>query len=509
VISDGGSALALTKAGAGSLTLSGTNTYTGTSTISAGSIIIGADAGLGAAPGSAAAGHFVFASGGSGTLNTTASFTLNTNRGIALTGNGIINTNTSRTLTYAGVIAGSGTITKAGAGTLTLSGTNTHSGSNIISAGTLSVAGDRAFGAVPGSTDADNITFVSSGSGIINVSGNFTLNTKRGITLTGDGNIGVAASRTLTYAGIITGDGKLTKSSAGTLTISGVSNFKGGTLINAGSLTLGASGVLYDSGTVELANTTGAVFNLAGYDETIGKLQGGGSNGGNVTLGSGTLGIYILQGQSATYAGVISGSGNVYKTYWGNGDLTLTGQNTFTGGITISGGSIIIGVDNGLATSGTVTFTHATHAFGARLVVENGFSQTIGTLSGNNTQSTVDLFGGDLTVTQGSDATYAGSLRGTGTFTKAGSNTLTLSNSIIFSGPVVINAGSLTMGGDSGLQNSVSLANTSGVILNLGGNDVFVRNLSGGGTSGGNIVLGSGELIIDIVSGSNATFNEE
>ena len=131
VISDGGSALALTKAGAGSLTLSGTNTYTGTSTISAGSIIIGADAGLGAAPGSASAGHFVFASGGSGTLNTTASFTLHVNRGIALTGNGIINTNASRTLTYAGVIAGSGTITKAGAGTLTLSGTNTHTGSNI------------------------------------------------------------------------------------------------------------------------------------------------------------------------------------------------------------------------------------------------------------------------------------------------------------------------------------------------------------------------------------------
>ena len=121
VISDGASALALTKAGAGSLTLSGTNTYTGTSTISAGSIIIGADAGLGAAPGSAAAGHFVFASGGSGTLNTTASFTLHANRGIALTGNGIINTNASRTLTYAGVIAGSGTITKSGAGTLTLS----------------------------------------------------------------------------------------------------------------------------------------------------------------------------------------------------------------------------------------------------------------------------------------------------------------------------------------------------------------------------------------------------
>ena len=259
VISDGASALALTKAGAGSLTLSGTNTYTGTSTISAGSIIIGADAGLGAAPGSASAGHFVFASGGSGTLNTTASFTLHANRGIALTGNGIINTNASRTLTYAGVIAGSGTLTKAGAGTLTLSGTNTHSGSNIISAGTLSVAGDRAFGAVPGSTDADNIIFSSGGSGILNASGNFTLNTKRGITLSGNGIIDVNASRTLTYGGVIAGtSGTLTKLGTGTLILSGANTYTTGTIISKGTLQLGAANVLANAAFVSIANDSTA-----------------------------------------------------------------------------------------------------------------------------------------------------------------------------------------------------------------------------------------------------------
>jgi autotransporter-associated beta strand protein len=316
VISDGASALALTKAGAGSLTLSGTNTYTGTSTISAGSIIIGADAGLGAAPGSAAAGHFVFASGGSGTLNTTASFTLHTNRGIALTGNGIINTNASRTLTYAGVIAGSGTITKSGAGTLTLSGTNTHTGSNIISAGTLSVAGDRAFGAVPGSTDADNIVFSSGGSGILNASGNFTLNTKRGITLTGNGTIDVNNSRTLTYGGIATGSSRLTKTSAGTLSLGGVNTYTGGTTITLGTIILDGANRLYSTGEIVFANAA-AILNLDGNHNTIGRITGGG-NSAQIQLGGGNLTINLPPAINGSFAGKITGTGSFIKTGTGH-----------------------------------------------------------------------------------------------------------------------------------------------------------------------------------------------
>ena len=48
---------------------------------------------------------------------------------------------------------------------------------------------------------------VVSGSGILNASGNFTLNTARGITLTGNGIIDVDSSRTLTYGGVVTGSG--------------------------------------------------------------------------------------------------------------------------------------------------------------------------------------------------------------------------------------------------------------------------------------------------------------
>ena len=70
---------------------------------------------------------------------TTASFTLNPNRGITLgsTG-GTIDPAGSTTLTYNGIVAGTGGLgPKTQGGTLVLGGVNTYSGTTIVSAGTL------------------------------------------------------------------------------------------------------------------------------------------------------------------------------------------------------------------------------------------------------------------------------------------------------------------------------------------------------------------------------------
>ena len=71
----------LTKLDSGNLVLGGANTYNGTTTISTGKINISADYNLGTAPSSATPGSLVISGG---TLVTTASFTLNANRGIIL-----------------------------------------------------------------------------------------------------------------------------------------------------------------------------------------------------------------------------------------------------------------------------------------------------------------------------------------------------------------------------------------------------------------------------------------
>ena len=137
-------------------------------------------------------------------------------------------------------------------------------------------------------------------------------------------------------------------------------------------------------------------------------------------------------------------------------------------------------------------------------MIADGFSQTIGTLSGSSGGSMLNITG-DLTVTQGSDATYAGLLAGTGTFTKAGSNTLTLSSSVNIYGSVAINAGSLIMGSNSNFYKTVTLADTSGAILNIGNTTLAIKGLVGGGSSGGN-VTGSGRLNI-VLTGSAGSAN--
>jgi len=90
---------------------------------------------------------------GGATFQTTGTFTLNSNRGIALGapyGYGFGGVDVmSGTVTYGGVIADGGTrasiLTVSGQGTLALTGTNTYSGGTFIG-GTLSIASRRGAG---------------------------------------------------------------------------------------------------------------------------------------------------------------------------------------------------------------------------------------------------------------------------------------------------------------------------------------------------------------------------
>jgi autotransporter-associated beta strand protein len=171
-----------TKVGDGVLTLSGNNSsasYSGKLVIDAGTISVAADTNLGAAPGSAVADQLTLSGG---TLQTTATFTLNTNRGITLsTGGGTINTDASTTLTYGGVITGSTAFTKSGAGILALSGTNTYTGATTVSAGTLQLAAsnvinDSSTMAVNGTLDLNDYNDT-----ISDLSGNGTIDLGSGI----------------------------------------------------------------------------------------------------------------------------------------------------------------------------------------------------------------------------------------------------------------------------------------------------------------------------------------
>jgi fibronectin-binding autotransporter adhesin len=173
---------------------------------------------------------------------------------------------------------------------------------------------------------------------------------------------------------------------------------------------------------------------------------------------------------------VISGTGSVTKT--GVAALTLTRANTYDGGTTISRGQIKVGTNNALLNTGAVTI----NGLGAGsnvgdLVIANGVSQTIGTLIGNANGRISTISSGSLTVTQGADQTFAGIIRGNGSFTKAGNSALTLSNDNDHRGTLTISAGTLTVSG--------TLHDTSDIVVNGGTYDVdandTIRSIAGSG----------------------------
>ncbi len=143
VISESAAGSGITKAGNGTLTLTGTNTFTGPVAVNAGVLSVSSAANLGTGPAGPTANSLVL---NNATLRVTGNMTISANRGIALgpagsAGAGTLEVNTGNTLVYQGIIAnntgGSSSLNKYRFGTLTLSGANTYSGATNLKNGAL------------------------------------------------------------------------------------------------------------------------------------------------------------------------------------------------------------------------------------------------------------------------------------------------------------------------------------------------------------------------------------
>ena len=167
---------------------------------------------------------------------------------------------------------------------------------------------------------------------ILGSSANLQLDSSETIrALAGDGSVALggnsltlAGNDTATFGGAVNGSGGLVKNGAGTLTLSGANGFTGGLQIATGSVAIGASERLADTGSV--AVSAGATFDLADHTETIGGLTGAGS----VALGSGTL--VVSSDADGQFDGQIGGTGGVSKS--GSGTFLLTGISGYTGATT-------------------------------------------------------------------------------------------------------------------------------------------------------------------------------
>ncbi|NYL94070.1 fibronectin-binding autotransporter adhesin ShdA, partial [Salmonella enterica subsp. enterica serovar Typhimurium] len=160
----------------------------------------------------------------------------------------------------------------------------------------------------------------------------------------------------------LSGSGSLVKTGTGELTLSGDNSYSGGTTIIGGTLTadhadsLGTGAVanrgVLQVGEGELENTLSGSGSLVKTGTGELTLSGDNSYSGGTTIIGGTLtadhadslgtgavaNSGVLQVGEGELENTLSGSGSLVKT--GTGELTLSGDNSYSGGTTIIGGTL-------------------------------------------------------------------------------------------------------------------------------------------------------------------------
>ena len=216
-----------------------------------------------------------------------------------------------------------------------------------------------------------------------------------GSTLKAENSNGAGAKGSIVFAGDLQGAGTLNVDTVGTsntnsLTLGHPENsFTGNVNVTRGKLqftVVGYDNVTY-TGTNALINASsvavasGATIDVASTEQTFNNLSGAGS----VTIANG--GSAMLNNTTPTeFSGVISGAGSVTKT--GDETLTLSGNNTFTGGTTVSDGTLTLTYINGtkgtLATGSTVTVDGSTSVLAGHGDILGYSSGSVGTVNLQN-----------------------------------------------------------------------------------------------------------------------------
>jgi autotransporter-associated beta strand protein len=520
----------ITKAGIGTLTLTGANTYSGGTTVAAGTlrgtttslqgdiaVVAGAhvvfdQSTIGIYAGDITQGGALTITGGgavvlTGTVDHTGGTTIAANTILqignggtigSLAGdvvtNGTLSFYRSDDIVFAGDISGSGGVTLMGSGSVTLTGTNTYTGATTVGGGVIIASSDANLG------PTGNMLVLNGGA--VQAIASFT--SGRPISLGASGGTFDTNGNELTLSGTLSGAGRLTKVGAGTLILAGTSSYSGGTTVSGGILqgtTDSLLGNITNNATVAfsqvVAGTYAGIISGTGAVSVDGDVTFTGANtySGGTTIASGALlslgGAGSIQGNVAnsgtmqfagtgiTFGGVISGSGAVQQV---SGTTVLTGVSTYTGGTVVTGGTLQMGAGGALAATGALTINDGTFDL-------NGNAQTVGALAGAG--GAVTLGGGTLTVDQSSDTTFAGSIGGAGTFIKAGSGTLILAGTGNQANTVV--SGGILQGTTASLQGSI--VNNAGVVFNQSTTGTYAGTMSGTGSvtvNGGGIVVVTG-----------------
>ena len=353
-----------------------------------------------------------------------------------------------------GIFTASGGIT--GSGNLTINNNGTTANAITISTasanntGTITNSGSGTGGVLISGGVGSNVTGITQNS----ATSDLTISTAA-LTVNSNGTTLTAQNGNMTISSGISGSGNLTingnGSAASTIQFSINSINHNGAIINSGSGAgeVSISSIIGTNVTEIVQNSATSTLVLSGQNTytgattiNAGTLQiGNGSTSGSITSNiTNNAALVFKSSNNSTYSGIISGTGMLEKL--GNGTLTLTGNNSATGNITITAGTLQLG--NG-GTTGSVA----------------------GAITNNGT----------LAINRSDDLTFANTMSGTGSVVKLGNNTLTYNSTATPNGGTFVNAGTLVVSGT-----------TSAVTINANG------TLAGNGTVG-NVVINSGGTI--------------
>lgn len=231
--------------------------------------------------------------------------------------------------------------------------------------------------------------------------------------------VGATSGNDITANGVISGSADLmfaggASGGAGTITLGAANSYTGATIFNAansGVIRLGITNALPTGTNVTMANSSGngGIFDLNGFNQTIGSLTSG-IGGGSIRNNGASDATLTISGSTspAAYRLVIAdGTSTTALTRAGTGTTELTAANTYTGLTTVSGGTLRLNKSGGT----TIPITNNVTVDGGTFQVST--NQTLNNL--NLTSGTVIIDAGVTLTINGTITRTSGVIQGTAT----------------------------------------------------------------------------------------------